>query len=254
MSSAQPLVQDWLNTVDDHGGRLELTPESWHELPELVEAYSLKGLETVPQNGSVIERHDEAVAFNFEAHLCDPDGEPVGLIHRRLDTAVAHAEHEELQLPADLQGDGRGKASICAAVELYLALGLEGVSLYAGNVGSYVWAQCGFDFADPETREDFLAAAEELFSELGFAGSLESAQRPWDLMRIDETVTLKQVVNARVDGPMDSEIPGEPDSRIELGKALLLASPHAGWHGVLDLEPKSPGRVQLARYAGCHGE
>jgi hypothetical protein len=176
------------------------------------------------------------------------------LLHRRLETGVAHAEHEELQLPEDLQGDGRGKASICAAVELYLALGIKNVSLYAGNIGSYVWARCGFDFADAETREDFMAVASEFFSELGFIGSLESVRHPWDLMRIDETVTLQQVVDARLDGPMDFEIPGEPESLIALGKALLLASPHAGWHGLLSLEPQSAGRVRLARYAGCHGE
>jgi len=232
---------DQLSSVADLPGLAALAP------PDIV-------LELDPD--SWVRGNDGAVSVHIDASLlAERDRSTVGVLQRDLHLHAGVAVHENFGLDPHWQGALRGRRALCSAVTLYLALGLERVELDAADAGAYVWARCGFDFADDQSREEVIQGAETLLRRLDLEAELEQIRHPWDFSRITTKVSLTQLAGALEDRPplLDLGALGDPSTQIGLGKALLLAGDHAGWRGALDLSASSQGLVQLARYAGLNG-
>ena len=76
-----------------------------------------------------------------------------------LDTETNELKISQLDLPCDQQGYGHGALLIAQLAELGEELGLETIVLEASDVGRWAWMPCGFDFADPHSPAQTVAAA-----------------------------------------------------------------------------------------------
>lgn len=242
------LAENWARRLDA-GGVRDLTVVG-AELPGLLEAMAPPGLKARAGFGSVARASGAAVQVHLEADLV-ADSKTVGVLTRDIDTGAGRAVHWEFSLASPWQGQGRGRRAICQSVALYLALGLDEVTVEAAEAGAYAWAMCGFDFADAGERERVVNAAEGMLARLHLIADLDQIVHAWDFSRLLGAVRLQELVRAREDAPplVDLSRLWDPETEIALGKALLLTSDHGGWSGRLILERQSPGLRQLARYA-----
>jgi len=149
-------------------------------------------------------------------------GAAVGFFDRLI--GPADAWHKSSLTYDAFQRRGIARRVLSASVALYDSLGVGRVHLNAVGPGRYVWARCGFDFAE-DARAAATDRARALAEELGY--DLGEVAHAWELAERGERV-------ARFDEP--------------LGRVLLLRSGIGDWDGVLDLSASSPGRGVFERY------
>lgn len=243
------LTQHWSDLVGDH--ELDLTTFS---LPGLIEAVTPPGLDGRPLLGSKAKPLGRGLAVHLELELLDPaDERVVGLMHRTIDTNSGLVFHREFSLKRERNGLGLGRSATYRASQLYRALSLIEARVEAAEIGAYAWAMCGFDFIDSAERDRVVAAADELLRRMNLEADLGAIKNSWDFRLLDHRVAVSRVAAALPDGPPELQnlgALGPAESEVQLGKALLLASDHGGWSGRLDLNAKSAGLRQLARYCG----
>lgn len=257
-----PLHEDFLGRLNGKES-VRITRD---EFPELYSAYSVDGFDLMLSSDmqcGITRRPGDELTIRFFAELLpagmdstDPEIE-TGAIQRVIQTGASCAHHHWFVLPPEFRGRGRGRQTVRRTVDFYDALGLERVRLTALEVGTYMWAMCGFDFASERERLTVLSAAEDLARKLGFGIDISSIQFPWQLDDLDEETSLRDIAAVRQEGiKANPRIDALLDEPMRLGKALLLHSDAAkGWSGVLDLALESPGRIQLERYCGpSHGQ
>lgn len=229
--------------------------------PELYDAFEPPGFELLISRdaGSGVFAHEgDALTIKVCGELLpegtdptDPDTE-TGDIERVIQTDPRFARHNYFKLPEGNQGRGLGREVLRRSVSLYDRLGLQRVSLWAIDVGCYVWAMSGFEFQRAADRARVMDVAVPFAGELGYGIEAGAIQHPWQFDDLEASTTLREIAVVReevlAETPRIAELLDEP---IRLGKALLLFSDaNLGWWGELDLSHLSPGRVQLDRYTG----
>ena len=255
------LREDFLKRLNGNES-LRITRDAF---PELYNAYRVDGFDLMLNSDmscGVWRRAGDALTIRFFAELIpegmdstDPELE-TGAIQRVIQTGANCAHHHWFVLPQGFRGRGSGRQTLRRTVDLYDALGLERVRLTAVEVGTYMWAMCGFDFASERERLTVLSAAEDFARQLGFGIDVSSIQYPWELDDLDEETSLRDIAAVRQEVIRGSpRIDAQLDEPIRLGKALLLHSDAGkGWSGILNLAHDSPGRIQLERYCGPRHE
>lgn len=252
-SDISPLVEEWRGRLAG-AGWLDLRRET-ELFPELIDAIAPATYAVVVRSGEVITDSDSYLEAGIDAYLV-PEGVPApepddefernaayGRIEMGLDTENRELRISQLDLPSDQQTYGLGTLLIAQLVELADDPRLEAVVLEASDVGRWAWMRCGFDFANPHSREQTLAAA-GFARRLGRDVALGSIEHTWELVDLNGTITADEIQAAG--GPMISAV-GTP---IALGKALVLGPPPAAnpWWGRLDLRTGARGRVRLHEY------
>jgi GNAT superfamily N-acetyltransferase len=257
-----PLVEEWLDRLATTT-EVDLNADVAADEPlmaDLLSPYTPRGFALRPLEGSYLLVKDGGVRLDLTALLvppgADPDGPGLGVVERHFDTSGGWARHSRLELPADWQGRGLGRAMMRETALLYDGLGIGEVTLTAVDYGRYVWAMCGFDYRDPGDRASILIAVNEFADELGLSlGDLADVEHPWEIGFFEGTrpLTMGEIADAR--GEDVEELAGGADRLDETvlaGKALLLYSDYTGYEGVLRLgdEQETAGRDQLLAYTG----
>jgi len=229
-----------------------LRPGAGPIVEQLGRAFGADDLVAVPDEGAAwAAHHAGGVQVHFEGWLNDAKAhEPVGVIERVVDTGTGVAAHREWRLDATHQAGKRGRQMLRRTVDLYRAMGVNTVYVDASEVGRYVWASAGFDFASEDTRAAVLDSVRPMARRLGH--ELDDATLPhaWSLAMLGPTITAAQAKKAEdEDSEMLSELNFTGDSPLKLGKALLLSGDCDPWDGVMDLShPKTPCAVRVEAY------
>jgi hypothetical protein len=248
---------DWRDWVDTYGTGGQLLIDRTELLPPgLRAAFELEGFELFfpdhrPPSWMAIK--GDRVLLRLDAGLLSPETIEAGSIRRSM--ATGHkAIHEYFALPQMFWGGGHAKRMLRNAVLLYEQLEIPRVELSAEGLGKYIWAVCGFDFRDDETREAVNTAMRLFANELGIEG-LPEFQRPWGALALDTnddgepvyvpTGALQRALRERGEIQL---VQGVPPSRISPSKALLLYSRYDSWEGVLDIRRETPSREQFEIY------
>lgn len=99
---------------------------------------------------------------NFKANLHAADGSYMGNIERTFYWDRGEVHHDYFVLESEYQGGGTAAEVNARAADFYREHGIDRISVQADiDVGKYVWAQQGFDFADSyevHSRRDKLKA------------------------------------------------------------------------------------------------
>lgn len=173
-----------------------------------------------------------------------------GRVSRDLRLAEHHARHERFFLPDAAVGMGLGRTVLQRATQLYMALGIEVITLRAENIGKYAWARLGFQFASDEDRVNVNEKLREFAcDELGLWDDLPFVAEPWQLpLVVDEDdsglVTVPAAaINAALEARYAQQVFAPPIVEGELlaSKALLLYADYEHWNGVLPLDPDNDG-------------
>jgi hypothetical protein len=256
VSKPTALVRDWIERFGDAGGA-DLTTDL-DRFKELRDAVVPAGWTAVAADSSYLAAEDDTIRGELRAHLVPPgvdfgvaDEDELGTVGVTLDTFERYAELETLNFPPDVQMLGFGRLVVGGLVVLGDELGLELIIVNANRVGRYAWARCGFEFMEGQ-RDRVVTAAEEFARSLGRAVDLSGVRYPWEITDLPGTVTLGEIEAAG--GPPAP--PGQRDTPVKLGRALLLGPPLDAncWDGQLRLQHESPGRVRLDRYVLRHAD
>jgi hypothetical protein len=183
-----------------------------------------------------------------------PTGAVVGMAGRSFATSSKLARHDQFDLTAPWRGRNRCARSFRRTSELYEQLGIRTIELEASDIGRYLWAACGFDFAAPWVRQEVLEAVVPFAGQLGFELDPQSIEHSWELLTIPETVRASDIeLVADPDYLSFSGVSFAGNEDIRLGKALLLGSDLGSWAAQLDLDGGNPGYRLMRAYTGQGG-
>jgi len=194
-------------------------------------------------DATVEEETDSLIAVR--GHIYDSSGEEVGHYDRHFANrdGAWEVHHEGLYLDPGIQGRGFGTAFQRESEEVYERHGVDQISMFAQEVGSYAWHNFGYHLAGtPEVRQKQCAAIWNKH------GGRDRARAALDAGRIDQSLfdATNKLFEAIAHGQHD---PVEPDEiaaigreivwtentrKMWLGKTILINSQ---WTGVKSLVP-----------------
>ena len=239
------------------------------QLRDLLDAYTPHGFRRQPAVGSrarlsgvtwELELYADLLPFGVDANA---DRSLIGRVERLIRVPLDEdrapvAEHLFFELPPEHRGRGLGTAALARTVDVYQTAGLPQIVLDAAMYGRYVWAMCGFEFADDSTRNAVVDAAQQVadrFHAEGLCGPLDFSEVrfPWDIARVDEQISLADL--AAFQGEPLEEVGqlADEDEKIDAGKAILLGDVPV-WRGRFDARPDSLAVELLREYAGRDAE
>lgn len=238
-------------------------PDIRSYMPELVGALTPEGFKFMPDSGNGARLSGVTWELEVAANLVPPsaplDAKPphAGRIERvirvPIDGSPPSVEHVLFELPASYRDLGLGPRVVKASVDEYAKADIPEIQLEAAHYGRYVWAMCGFDFADERSRDAVVASANKLALEFATAGlcreiDLGGVEFPWQIAQIADPVSM-----AGLEGFYRSRVKpavrmADNQEQVPLGKALLLGETPP-WRGIMDIRPGSIALALLARYA-----
>lgn len=186
----------------------------------------------------------------------EPDSE--GDIHRVLVVPLTEGEHpfvrhEILVMPQGLRGRGHGSRCVRRSAELYASCGFREVRLRAAQYGRYVWAMCGFEFADEAEKLAVIEAANRFVTKLPVTGldapvDFTGIEHPWQIAMVEGEVRMDDLAAARDERLTDPVSSADESETLPLGKAVLMAGSLPDWDGRLSLDPEGVGLQFLKTY------
>lgn len=187
---------------------------------------------------------------SVEGRITDAHGNPVGAFTRRIrydPDGTTVAEHMEMEIDHNVQGQGFAQGFNAQAFDYYRAAGVDQAELTANkSVGSYAWARAGYDWLDTDATRAPRRRLQDLALSQG-----PGAQEASALLRRFETVGFGEPGY-----PTPYEIteigrpPGATRQDMWPGKTLMLSGQGDGfqWRGVYRLR-RAPAPVTAAAAA-----
>lgn len=159
------------------------------------------------------------ISYNIKMSIEDSDGEVVGGAIRWINPNSMTVEHSLLRLDEEVQSLGLGSAFNARNEQLYRVLGMDKIATSgaSGTVmgqvfkGATHWPRNGFDWATPETRDEFLQSIQEAvvaYQDGTFADAVRGFNDPRADMPFtdrEEAVRLLEMVRAARNQDFDSE-------------------------------------------------
>jgi hypothetical protein len=153
-------------------------------------------------------------------------------------------EWDDFHIERSHQEEGLATTFCRALVALCSQLGFASIMLRAEGEGRYCWARLGFDFEDPDERQQILEAAAEFADRLGLQVDLSEVEHAVTLASLPGTVSYGAFAAAQ-----GARRPLEPEKQMKLGRALLLGPTNTMWSGRFEVPPRVSvvARVDLAQ-------
>jgi GNAT superfamily N-acetyltransferase len=230
------------------GESLELC-DHLEEFPELVDAFTLPGLETVlvgAEHGghvkSKVNLEGEGWVRVTGVLRTPAPHRLVGGFRRRLAFDPEIAVHEHLVLEPEFRGRGLGLRFVQRALPLYDSLGLRRIHLQAAlETGRWYWAHMGFDFFPPGGCDAVRDWAVGLCAALGhddLRPDQYHSARQFARMGGARRLSLEEIAEAVPERREKIEKVATKnghamDERLAFGRAVLLTGPQ--WDGHLEL-------------------
>lgn len=128
--------------------------------PELGLDMEAEGVLLIPESSLDDETGEWEAKVEMSLAYRHADGQPAKInrlfTRRKLEDGEFEklAEHAVFELPISLQENGIAAKALGASLKQYEAMGVDAIELNANiNIGSYAWAQYGFDYAPGEHSE-----------------------------------------------------------------------------------------------------
>lgn len=242
-----------IERIDILGGTVELDDDNREAFREVWDGLSIPRVDLAsideecwagPQDGGTI-------VIKAVIRL---DGQPVGIIQRRLMLERRIALHELLFLGPLVRGQGLSVALLMASFALYDKLEFREVQLQAAmETGRWYWARVGFEFIRDEDARVVRDWAETVIEAAGIRGlrpdrykaagqfARMGGRRRLSLGRIAAAMPERAERIEKIAAANDLPL----DRRIELGRAVMITGP--AWFGRLDL--RGPERAAFNAYA-----
>jgi GNAT superfamily N-acetyltransferase len=255
-ASKRPLREQLLERIRLIGGEIDLASDGNRKaFAEVWDGLSIPRIDLAPVQGECWASLEEGGTIVVKA-LIYFEGEPIGMIQRRLAFGRRLAVHELLFLGPSVRGRGLSVALLLASFDLYDRLEFREVQLEAAmETGRWFWARVGFEFIRDEdarlVREWAIAVIKatevrglrvDCYTAAGQFARM-GGRRKLSLGRIAEAMPLKAAEIEQIAAANGLRL----TQRIELGRAVMITGP--AWFGRLDL--KGPERAAFNAYAAA---
>lgn len=250
-----PLREQLVERIEIIGERIELDESNRDLFREVWEGLSIPRIHLKPVEGECWTAPIDGGTVVAKA-LIQLEGQPIGIIQRRLVLGRRIALHELLFLGPSVRGQGLSIAFLLASFTLYDELGLREVQLQAAmETGRWYWARVGFEFIrDEDARlvRDWAAEVLEATEIRGLRIDRYTAAGQFARMGGRRKLSLARIAEAMPSkGGMVEKIAAANNlpltRRIELGRAVMITGP--AWFGRLDLN--GPERAAFNAYAAA---
>jgi hypothetical protein len=253
--SVMLLREQLIERIEILGGTVELDEANRAVFREVWDGLAIPRVDLAPIDEECWAGSEDGGTIVVKA-VIRLDGQPVGIIQRRLMLERRIALHELLFLGPLVRGQGLSVALLMASFALYDKLGFREVQLQAAiETGRWYWARVGFEFIrdeDARVVRDWACAVIDATGVRALrpdrykaAGQIArmGGRRRLSLGRIAEMMPARSERIAKIAAASDLPL----DRRIELGRAVMITGPP--WFGRLDL--RGPERAAFNAYAAA---
>jgi GNAT superfamily N-acetyltransferase len=253
--SAMPLREQLIQRIEILGATVELDADNRAAFREVWDGLAIPRVDLAPIDEECWAGPQDGGTIVIKA-VIRLDGQPVGIIQRRLMLERRIALHELLFLGPTVRGQGLSVALLMASFALYDKLEFREVQLQAAmETGRWYWARVGFEFIRDEDARVVREWACDVMDATGVRGlrpdrykaagqfARMGGRRKLSLGRIAAAIPARAEWIAKIAAANDLPL----DLPIELGRAVMVSGP--AWFGRLDL--RGPERAAFNAYAAA---